>query len=669
MKLKQHLIIKQYFIDYSLGVYSKDLKPTVSGNAARILEQDNYENVLDITKLVTKDDGDIGVIFESPDLVTEEQVYTLNVVNNQFIFNGKYIEANSYPSVEDIPMETNNALVAIDKDGKKDLVLLVDREFAKLSEEEQKTTLLNIFKQQVRIDFDTPEEIAGVKFDLNDSVWKAKDNKLNIHSAVIKGDIEVYNDDRRYDLLNVHIGKLGLTDKEEEDTYGKPFVLYRLYGEEVPVTEVREFQTKEDFFKEVALRSAFTHQDASQISYLKLGLVKSEYIEDGWLVAPMTSGKLREWQRGSAVGTFAPNAYLRIGELPDPKHPLLKDYNLVGVMFGGGAFSIQHDIVFPDWVITGESMFERARGIPEGSEYYSSDFRPFTLEDVDLSNLKSAPKMFKDFEDWGYSPSFYAELPFIPDSTRDVEVIENAKFYRRDYKGEEMTETIKPFSLMPKRNGHCEIGVDYEPYIALITSRETDEEHYIETIKEFQTKEEFFNYTPLPGEERLVGLVKSEYIEDGWLLAPINDDPDTEIQFGSGYNPKLADYNLVGLMLARTNSRPYWSLPEWVITGESMFENKEDTEHHSYSLDGGGNIETIPKMFKNYKGVVDEYGDSVNFSILVDSEEINAEEVNEGALVWSGMTPHSLEYRVTRTETESGKDRYHHQILIGPGGA
>ena len=219
MKLKQSLIIKQYFIDYSLGVYSKDLKPTVSGNFVRILEQNDYENVLDITKLVTKDDGDIGVIFESPDLFTEEQVYTLNVVNNQFIFNSEYIEANSYPSVEDIPMETNNALVAIDKDGKKDLVLLVDPEFAKLSEEEQKTALLDIFKQQVRIDFDTPEVIGGVKFDLNDSVWKAKDNKLNIHSAVIKGDIEVYNDDRGYYLIDTHIGKLGLTDKKDPYTH------------------------------------------------------------------------------------------------------------------------------------------------------------------------------------------------------------------------------------------------------------------------------------------------------------------------------------------------------------------------------------------------------------------------------------------------------------------
>ena len=212
MKLKQHLIIKQYFIDYSLGKYSDDKQPTVADYLVKVLEQPEYENELEITTLEQQANGDISVVFESEKVLTEPQIYTRNIPNNSLMYLKKHIEASTYETIKDIPLEVNNELVVTTEGGVK-LSLLVDRDFKGKEEGEQKQILLDIFKRQVRIDFSQPEEIGGKTFDLDkDSSWDSTLNQLSITSAVLKGILEVYDDDRRFELSDVHIGKLTLEE-------------------------------------------------------------------------------------------------------------------------------------------------------------------------------------------------------------------------------------------------------------------------------------------------------------------------------------------------------------------------------------------------------------------------------------------------------------------------
>lgn len=208
MKLKQHLIIKQYFIDYSLGKYSGG-EPTVPDYLVEELSQPDYENKLDITSIATQADGDIAVTFESEKVLTEPQIYTRNKPSLVGMFETDYINDNRYKDIKDVPLSINNRVLYITDGTTSDVTILVDREFAKKTESEQKKILIDIFKENSRVDFSTPEKITTTTFDLaKDSTWNKAKGELTITCAIFTGPVKVHNDDRRFELDDVHIGVL-----------------------------------------------------------------------------------------------------------------------------------------------------------------------------------------------------------------------------------------------------------------------------------------------------------------------------------------------------------------------------------------------------------------------------------------------------------------------------
>lgn len=239
MKLKQELIIKQYFIDYSLGVYTNK-KPTVSEELVKELSKPNYENQLELTKLTTGVTS-ADATFESEKVLTGVQTYDYSKPNEVSLFDTRYLDSATFPTVKDIPRDIVDDLVLIEDLENRKPVIFVSKEFKKLSVSDKFKHVLNIFKNRVQIDYSEPEVILGKTFDLEkDSSWDDKLNQLVISSAVLKGRICVVDDTRRFELEDTHIGRL----THGVDTFTSPWnefssfyvrdtdgVLHKLYAE------------------------------------------------------------------------------------------------------------------------------------------------------------------------------------------------------------------------------------------------------------------------------------------------------------------------------------------------------------------------------------------------------------------------------------------------------
>lgn len=208
MKLKQDLIIRQYFIDYSLGKYSEDKKPTVPEYLVEELSKPNYEENLEITKLVVTE-ANVDASFKSSKVVANNQVYDFSKPNELDLFEAEYLDSVTYPTIKDIPMDVVDDLFLVEElEGCKP-VIFVNKEFKNLDEEGKFKHAIEIFKNRVRVDYSEPETILGQVFDLDkDSSWDEDLNQLVIVSAVLKGRVCVMDDTRRYELKDSHIGKL-----------------------------------------------------------------------------------------------------------------------------------------------------------------------------------------------------------------------------------------------------------------------------------------------------------------------------------------------------------------------------------------------------------------------------------------------------------------------------